>query len=216
MSTRDVGRNRPERSEIVGALARLLRDSRQGPLWSLGSVRGRNMIDKSKWARAFEERLETEEKVHNQLDRAVRLYQHCKFIISFENSDTPYYVSEKALLPLLAGAIPITWGCPQLGRLLTATAMINATALDIRDPAPMAAWIHEQMKLVIRRGQQLPQREAWILQALSVSQSVQFSSVSQLFISRTPLQREAWISCSSKSGGSRWKGASMLAKGPLF
>ena len=152
-----MGRNRPKRSEIVGALARLLRDSRQGPLWSLGSVRGRNMIDKSKWARAFEERLETEEKVHNQLDRAVRLYQHCKFIISFENSDTPYYVSEKALLPLLAGAIPITWGCPQLGRLLTATAMINATALDIRDPAPMAAWINEQMKLVICRGQQLPQ-----------------------------------------------------------
>ena len=65
------------------------------------------------------------------------------------------------------------------------------------------------------------QRQAWILQTLSV----QFSSVqfNQLFISNTPLQREAWIlqTLSVQSGvhfkdHDPYRGQCMLAEGPLF
>ncbi|KAJ8614054.1 hypothetical protein CTAYLR_005848 [Chrysophaeum taylorii] len=41
---------------------------------------------------------------------AVDLYGPYKFVVAFENSRVPGYVTEKLLLALLAGAVPVYWG----------------------------------------------------------------------------------------------------------
>ncbi len=48
-----------------------------------------------------------------------------KFTIAFENQSYPHYVTEKIVLPFLAGSIPIYWGCPQVTRMFNPAAFIN-------------------------------------------------------------------------------------------
>ena len=48
-----------------------------------------------------------------------------RFTIAFENTSADYYVSEKILHPLLAGSIPIYWGCPQVAEYYNPRALIN-------------------------------------------------------------------------------------------
>ena len=48
-----------------------------------------------------------------------------RFTIAFENTSADYYVSEKILHPLLAGSIPIYWGCPQVAKYYNPRALIN-------------------------------------------------------------------------------------------
>jgi len=43
-------------------------------------------------------------------DRAVDKYLPYKFVIAFEKTDIPGYITEKIINPILAGAIPIYWG----------------------------------------------------------------------------------------------------------
>ena len=54
---------------------------------------------------------------------AVELYQKFKFVVAFENTATPGYVTEKLALAFLAGAVPIYWGHSD-----SATMIFNASA----------------------------------------------------------------------------------------
>ena len=42
-----------------------------------------------------------------------------------ENRNTPGYISEKSALALLGGAVPIVWGCAELGQLYKPGSIIN-------------------------------------------------------------------------------------------
>lgn len=44
------------------------------------------------------------------LDEAIDKYSDYKFVLAVENTDSNGYITEKILLPILAGAIPIYWG----------------------------------------------------------------------------------------------------------
>ncbi len=47
-------------------------------------------------------------------DGAVHAYSQYKFVIAFENSSFPGYVTEKIINPMFANAIPIYWGAPDI------------------------------------------------------------------------------------------------------
>jgi len=48
-----------------------------------------------------------------------------KFVIAFENSSTPGYLTEKFAQAAQCNAVPIYWGDPEIGRLLNPNAFIN-------------------------------------------------------------------------------------------
>lgn len=48
-----------------------------------------------------------------------------KFVIAFENTSTPGYTTEKIVHAFAAGAIPIYWGDPEIGRVFNTKAFIN-------------------------------------------------------------------------------------------
>ena len=48
-----------------------------------------------------------------------------RFTIAFENTGADHYVSEKILHALLAGSIPIYWGCPQVAEYYNPEAFVN-------------------------------------------------------------------------------------------
>lgn len=45
------------------------------------------------------------------LDEAVQIYSDYKFVIAMENKNEYGYITEKIINPLIAGSIPIYWGC---------------------------------------------------------------------------------------------------------
>ena len=55
----------------------------------------------------------------------LRFLAEYRFTIAFENISADYYLSEKILHPLLAGSIPIYWGCPQAAEYYNPSAFIN-------------------------------------------------------------------------------------------
>ena len=48
-----------------------------------------------------------------------------KFVIAFENTSTPGYTTEKIVHAFAAGAIPIYWGDPDIGKIFNTKAFIN-------------------------------------------------------------------------------------------
>jgi hypothetical protein len=48
-----------------------------------------------------------------------------KFVIAFENTSTPGYTTEKIVHAFAAGAVPIYWGDPEIGRVFNTKAFIN-------------------------------------------------------------------------------------------
>ena len=49
-----------------------------------------------------------------------------RFTIAFENVSADHYLTEKILHALLAGSIPIYWGCPQVARYYNPAAFVNS------------------------------------------------------------------------------------------
>ena len=53
-----------------------------------------------------------------------------RFTIAFENVSADHYVTEKLLHALLAGSIPVYWGCPQVAEYYNPDAFVNCHAFD--------------------------------------------------------------------------------------
>ena len=82
-------------------------------------------------------------------DLAVRRYRPYKFVIAGENSRAPGYVTEKIVSAMLAGAIPVYWGAPDVARHFNPRSFVDASRpgfvaeierLD-RDPVAYAAML---------------------------------------------------------------------------
>ena len=69
-----------------------------------------------------------------------------------ENRNTPGYMSEKSALALLGGAVPIVWGCAELGQLYKPGSIINISHCATGDveAAGRAAW--DGVQRFLRRG----------------------------------------------------------------
>lgn len=75
-------------------------------------------------------------------DAKIKLYSRYKFVIAFENSCAPDYVTEKFFDPLTAGAVPIYLGAPNIDRFAPG----KNCFVDVRDfdsPPALAAFINE-------------------------------------------------------------------------
>ena len=53
-----------------------------------------------------------------------------RFTIAFENVSADHYLTEKILHALLAGSIPVYWGCPQVAEYYNPDAFVNCHAFD--------------------------------------------------------------------------------------
>jgi len=53
-----------------------------------------------------------------------------KFTIAFEHTSADGYFTEKALMPLAVGSVPIYWGAPQIGEYINPRSFINAHDYD--------------------------------------------------------------------------------------
>lgn len=71
-------------------------------------------------------------------DKAAFISGH-RFNIAFENTETDGYVTEKLIDPLLAGAIPIYWGAPDVLRDFNPDCLIHAR--DFRDLDSLADFV---------------------------------------------------------------------------
>jgi len=56
-----------------------------------------------------------------------------KFTIAFENRSADGYLSEKPLVPLAVGSVPIYWGSPQVAEFINPRSFINAADYDSFD-----------------------------------------------------------------------------------
>ena len=63
-------------------------------------------------------------------DKAMNIYKDYKFVIAFENSSSLGYISEKILLPLSVGSIPIYWGAPDVKDYINPECFINVNDFD--------------------------------------------------------------------------------------
>jgi hypothetical protein len=61
-----------------------------------------------------------------KVDNKIKFLHQYKFNIAFENESAPGYTTEKILDPLLAGAIPIYWGNPDVALDFAPHSFINA------------------------------------------------------------------------------------------
>ena len=91
------------------------------------------------------------------LDRAVYIYQSCKFVIAIENNSTQNYVTEKPLLPLLAGGVPIVWGCEELRRLFRSEAIVDISSMDLNDTQKVAKSIVNQIQAYMAKRTKPPE-----------------------------------------------------------
>ena len=58
------------------------------------------------------------------MDYVVKAYQPYKFVVAFENSQVPGYITEKVMNVRLANAVPIYWGEPELDQYLNVQAVV--------------------------------------------------------------------------------------------
>ena len=63
-------------------------------------------------------------------DKAMNIYKDYKFVIAFENSSSLGYLSERILLSLSAGSIPIYWGAPDVKDYINPECFINVNDFD--------------------------------------------------------------------------------------
>ena len=85
----------------------------------LGSVLNNTKLDKTE-ARY----------VSDRDDKAMNIYKDYKFVIAFENSSSLGYLSERILLSLSAGSIPIYWGAPDVKDYINPECFINVNDFD--------------------------------------------------------------------------------------
>lgn len=68
----------------------------------------------------------------NPLDK-INFIANYRFTIAFENASKPWYISEKIFPALLAGSIPIYWGCPRIEQYINPNSFINCHNFDSLD-----------------------------------------------------------------------------------
>ncbi len=61
-----------------------------------------------------------------------------KFVLAFENSIRHDYVTEKALHPILSGALPVTWGAPEVADFMPGGPGSFINALNFANPRALA------------------------------------------------------------------------------
>jgi hypothetical protein len=66
----------------------------------------------------------------NWRGQAMNIYKDYKFVIAFENSSSLGYLTEKILLPLSVGSIPIYWGAPDVKDYINPECFINVNDFD--------------------------------------------------------------------------------------
>lgn len=59
------------------------------------------------------------------LKSKIEFLKDYKFDISFENTDGPNYLTEKIIQPLIAGTVPIFWGCTNIEEYFDTNCIIN-------------------------------------------------------------------------------------------
>jgi hypothetical protein len=61
------------------------------------------------------------------IDDKLNFLKNYRFNLAFENSESPGYVTEKLIEPLLMGCIPIYWGAPDVAKDFNPACMINVS-----------------------------------------------------------------------------------------
>ena len=61
----------------------------------------------------------------NWIQEKLDFMANCKFSICFEQTSSPWYVSEKIYHAFLAGTVPIYWGCPEISQYFNPAAFVN-------------------------------------------------------------------------------------------
>jgi alpha(1,3/1,4) fucosyltransferase len=63
----------------------------------------------------------------SRIDDKLNFLKNYRFNLAFENSQSPGYVTEKLIEPLLMGCIPIYWGAPDVAKDFNPACMINVS-----------------------------------------------------------------------------------------
>lgn len=69
------------------------------------------------------------------LEDKMKFINDYKFVISFENSSSPGYTTEKLIEPMLVNSIPVYWGNPVVGKDFNTDSFINITDANSYDAA---------------------------------------------------------------------------------
>ena len=98
--------------------------------WTLGRMTVPSGCDEKAKMKSLENSLKKEGWTC-ALDRSAVAYgRFSKFTIAFENATTKYYISEKSATALIAGSIPIIYGCPELRKLWSEKCVIFIPDLE--------------------------------------------------------------------------------------
>ena len=139
LSMHPKSRQRAFRMDVVQQLALIAKlHGRAKEIWCMGTVQVPGTRNKSQWRKNREEELR-QEGFTFQLDRTARLYEVCKFVVSFENFLGEGYVTEKAVCAALGGAYPIYWGSH--GGRFDAEQMVDCSSFADNDPLACARHI---------------------------------------------------------------------------
>lgn len=71
----------------------------------------------------------------SRIDDKLNFLKNYRFNLAFENSQSPGYVTEKLIEPLLTGCIPIYWGAPDVAKDFNPACMINVSDFSDFDEA---------------------------------------------------------------------------------
>lgn len=78
-------------------------------------------------------------------DEKISFLHDYKFVIAFEHSSYPGYVSEKIYHPYLSHCIPIYWGNPRIEQDFNVDSMITAHGMGIKDTNAMFEYMIEKV-----------------------------------------------------------------------
>ena len=80
--------------------------------------------------------------INRSIDNKMDFIKDYKFVISFENSSSPGYTTEKLIEPMYANAIPLYWGNPAVHKDFNVNSFIN-----IQSPADYGDAINQIIEL---------------------------------------------------------------------
>lgn len=107
------------------------------------------------------------------VDSKIEFQTKHKFVIAFENTSTPGYTTEKIVHAFAAGAIPIYWGDPEIGRVFNTKAFINCHDYGVTAYGDNS----EAFKKIINEVKRLDNDDGAYLEMLSQSAFVEGYSV---------------------------------------
>jgi alpha(1,3/1,4) fucosyltransferase len=130
----------PYYAQVLPTMGSLIR----GPEWQPQSYLNRPMFcsfvasnPRGSFRNAFFKKLNRLKKVDSagrhfnnfgsRIDDKLNFLKNYRFNLAFENSQSPGYVTEKLIEPLLMGCIPIYWGAPDVAKDFNPACMINVS-----------------------------------------------------------------------------------------